>query len=174
MDIDDKYIKQFMVEGREYQKTYGPDINSSEHKKREGFDTLLKWVVERKRGKLSYAMQILTDGFDYYSYSQQVKIVKAFMFQSLSDRIFAYRKLYGLWSESFVGVVKRAWYEFHDEECGWLITRFFPKVFLAENLDVLSTPYIFFYLCKRLGQEEWFVPVKDKFKPYITIVQYLE
>ena len=40
MDIDDKYIKQFMVEGREYQKTYGPGINSSEHKKRETRDEI--------------------------------------------------------------------------------------------------------------------------------------
>jgi len=174
MDIDDKFIEQFMVDGREYQKPYGPEYNMSEHKKQESFDTLLKWVVERKRGKLSYAKQILTGGFYYYSYSQQVKIVKAFLSQSLSDRRFAYSKLYGLWDESFVDVVKQAWNEFHDEECGWLITRFFPKDFLVENLDALSTPYNYFFLCKRLGQEEWFVPVKDKFKSNITIVQYLE
>ena len=109
MDIDDKFIEQFMVDGREYQKPYGPEYNMSEHKKQESFDTLLKWVVERKRGKLSYAKQILTGGFYYYSYSQQVKIVKVFLFQSFSDRRFAYSKLYGLWDESFVDVVKKAW-----------------------------------------------------------------
>ena len=73
-----------------------------------------------------------------------------------------------------LNIVKQAWNEFHDEECGWLITRFFPKEFLAENLEALSTPYNYYFLCKRLGQEEWFVPVKDKFNPTITIVQYLE
>ena len=55
-----------------------------------------------------------------------------------------------------------------------MITRFFPKEFLAENLDALSTPYNYYFLCKRLGQEEWFVPDKDKFNPTITIVRYLE
>lgn len=174
MNIDNKYIEQFMVEGREYQKPYGPGYNRTEHKKRESFDTLLKWAVERRRGKVRYAKDILTGGFYYYSYSQQVKIVKAFLFLSLSDRRFAYRKLYGLWDESFVDVVKRAWNEFHDEECGWLITRFFPKEFLVKNLDALSTPYNYYYLCKRLGQEEWFFPVRDKFKSNITIAQYLE
>ena len=170
----DNYVEQFMVDGREYQKPYGPEYDRSERKKQESFDTLLKWVVEKKRGKVSYAKRILTDGYDYYSYSQQVKIVKAFLFQSLGDRRLAYKKLYGLWDESFVDVVKLAWNEFHDEECGWLITRFFPKEFLAENMESLSTPYNYYFLCKRLGQEEWFVPVKEKFKPNITIVQYLE
>ena len=174
MGIDNNYIEQFMEDGREYQRPYGPEHDRSKYKKQESFDTLLKWIVERKRGKLSYAKRILTDGFNYYSYSQQVKIVKAFLFQSLGDRRFAYRKLYGLWDESFIDVVKQAWNEFHDEECGWLITRFFPKEFLVENLDALSTPYNYYFLCKRLGSEEWFVPVKDKFKPNITIVQYLE
>lgn len=170
----DDYIKQFMEDGREYQRPYGPEYDKSEQKKQESFDTLLKWTVERKRGKVSYAKRILTDGFNYYSYSQQVKIVKAFLLQSMGDRRFAYRKLYSLWDDSFVDVVKQAWNEFHDEECGWLITRFFPKDFLAENLENLSTPYNYYFLCKRLGQEEWFVPAKDKFKPNITIVRYLE
>lgn len=174
MDIDENYIKQFMVDGIEYQKPYGPEYYRSEFKKQECFDTLLKWVNEKKRGKLSYAKRILTNGFNYYSYFQQVKIVKTFLFQSLRDRRFAYRKLYGLWDKSFLDVVKQAWNEFHDEECGWLITRFFPKEFLAENLYTLSKPYNYYFLCKRLGQEEWFVPDKDKFKPNITIVQYLE
>lgn len=174
MDIDNRYIKQFIVDGREYQKPYGPEYHSSELKKQESFDTLLKWAMERKRGKVSYAKRILTGGFDYYSYSQQVKIIKAFLFLSLGDRRFAYRKLYAFWDKSFVDVVKQAWNEFHDEECGWLITRFFPNEFLVENLNALSTPYNYYYLCKRLGQEEWFIPSKDKFKPNITIVQYLE
>lgn len=174
MDIGDNYIEQFMVDGREYQRPYGPEHFRSEPKRQESFGTLLKWVVEKKRGKLSYAKRILAGGFDYYSYSQQVKIVRTFMFQSAGDRKFAYRKLYGLWDESFVDVVKQAWDEFRDEECGWLITRFFPKEFLVENLEALSTPYNYYFLCKRLGQEEWFVPVKEKFKPNITIAQYLE
>ena len=163
-----------MEEGREYQKPYGPEYDRPEYRKQESFDTCLKWAVERKRGEVSYAKRILKDGFYYYSYSQQVKIVKAFLFLSLGDRRFAYRKLYSLWDESFTDVVKQAWNEFHDEECGWLMTRFFPKEFLAENLEALSTPYNYYFLCKRLGQEEWFVPVKDKFKPNISIAQYLE
>lgn len=174
MDIGNKYIKQFMVDGREYQEPYGPEYYKSEHKKQVGFDTLLKWIVEKKRGKVSYAKRILTGGFNYYSYAQQVKIIKVFLFLSLGDRRFAYRKLSGFWDESFVDVVKQAWNEFHDEECGWLITHFFPKEYLRGNQEALSTPYNYYYLCKRLGQEEWFVPVKEKFKPNITIVQYLE
>lgn len=170
----DNFIEQFMEDGREYQKPYGPESDRSEHKKQESFDTLLKWAVEKKRGKVSYAKRILTDGFNYYSYSQQVKIVKAFLFLSLGDRRFAYKRVSALWDESFIYVVKQAWNEFHDEECGWLITRFFPKDFLAENLEDLNTPYNYYFLCKRLGQEEWFIPVKEKFKPNITIVQYLE
>lgn len=170
----DNYIEQFMEDGREYQKPYGPEYDRSEYKKQESLDTLLKWAVERKRGKVSYAKRILTYGINYYSYSQQVKIVKAFLFLSLGDRRFAYKRLSALWDESFIDIVKQAWNEFQDEECGWLITRFFPKEFLAENLEALSTPYNYYFLCKRLGQEEWFVPVKDKFNPTITIVRYLE
>lgn len=170
----DNYIVQFMEDGRTYQKPYGPEYDRSEYKKQESFDTLLKWAVERKRGKVSYAKRILTDGFNYYSYSQQVKIVKAFLFQSLGDRRFAYKRLSALWDETFVDIVKQAWNEFHDEECGWLITRFFPKDFLKENLEALSTPYNYYFLCKRLGQEEWFVPVKEKFNSTIPIVRYLE
>lgn len=174
MDFDDNYIELFMVDGREYQKPYGPEHYRHMLKKQESFDTLLKWVIERKRGKLSYAKRILAGGFNYYSYSQQVKIIKTFLFQSMGDRSFAYKKLYGLWDESFEDVVKRAWNEYHDEKCGWLITRFFPKEFLAENIEALSTPYNYFFLCKRLGQEEWFVPAKEKFRHNITIVEYLE
>lgn len=170
----DKYIEQFMEDGREYQRPYGPEYNRSEYKKLESFDTLLKWIVERKRGKLSYAKRILAEGFNYYSYSQQVKIVKAFLSQRLGDRRFAYKRLSSFWDDSYADIIKQAWNEYHDEECGWLITRFFPKDFLAENLDALSTPYNYYFLCKRLGQEEWFVPVKEKFNPSITIVQYLE
>ena len=170
----DNYVEQFMEDGRQYQRPYGPEYDRPDYKKQESFDTLLKWAVERKRGKVSYAKRILTDGFNYYSYSQQVKIVKAFLFQSLGDRRFAYKRLSAIWDESFAEIVKQAWNEFHDEECGWLITRFFPKEFLAENLDALSTPYNYYFLCKLLGQEEWFVPDKDKFNPTITIVRYLE
>ena len=155
----DNYIEQFMEDGREYQKPYGPEYDRSEYKKQESLDTLLKWAVERKRGKVSYAKRILTYGFNYYSYSQQVKIVKAFLFLSLGDRRFAYKRLSALWDESFIDIVKQVWNEFQDEECGWLITRFFPKEFLAENLEALSTPYNYYFLCKRLGQEEWFVSV---------------
>lgn len=170
----DNFIEQFMVDGREYQKPYGPEYGRHEHKKQESFDTLMKWVVERKRGKVGYAKRILTDGFYYYSYSQQVKIIRTFLFQSLGDRRFAYKRLSALWDESFVDIVKQAWNEFHDDECGWLITRFFPKEYLKENLEALSTPYNYYFLCKRLGGEEWFTPVKEKFRENITIVQYLE
>ena len=110
----DNYIEQFMGDGREYQKPYGPEYDRSEYKKQESFDTLLKWAVERKRGKVSYAKRILTYGFNYYSYSQQVKIVKAFLFLSLGDRRFAYKRLSALWDESFIDIVKQAWNEFQD------------------------------------------------------------
>ena len=33
MDIDDNYIEQFMVDGREYQQPYGPDYDRSVYKK---------------------------------------------------------------------------------------------------------------------------------------------
>ena len=172
---EDWTIQHFIAEGREYQKPHAPRYNKLNYHRQEGFNTLFKWVTEKKKGKLRYAKKILKLGFDGYSYVQQSKIIKKFLFFNYCDRKFVYEKLQNMCIDNdILDLVEKAWDEFHDEECKDIIISSFPKEYILKNMDAIATPYNYYNICKRVGSEKEFIPDKRKFRKHIAIVHYVE
>ena len=168
-------IQHFMAEGKVYQKPYAPRYNKLNYHRQETFDTLFKWVVDKKKRKFRYAKKILKLGFNGYSYAQQNKIIKEFILLNYSDRRFAYEKLQKMYiDKDFLELIEKAWDEFHDEECKDLIVSFFPKTYILKNVDAIATPYNYYDICKCVGSEKEFIPDKTKFRAHIAIVHYVE
>ena len=177
LNSDSPILTMYKSLESEEHKSYNNPIKREDYKrifpKTESFDCLLKWVIEKKKGKMSYAKNILRTYFHGYSDNQQKKILRVLLLQAPGDRKFAHKKLYGNWDDSMIPYVLQCWNTFHDDTCAWLIIKIFPFDIVKKMAKELAIPSNFSTLCKRLGNDMPIYPEKDLFAPFISIVDYL-
>ena len=79
--------------------------------------TLIEWYTDKKSGKVSDARQEIKRRFGGLDWSQQKKVLRAFVEGSNEDRRWALRKMYLMWDKSFADIVARHWSQSHDNDC---------------------------------------------------------
>jgi len=127
--------------------------------------TLIKEYCNKKSGKVSDARRELHRRFEHLDWSQQKKIMMAHLQSCSSDRNWAYTQLLSLWDESFIPIVEELWLTYHEERCSWIIVNHFPDDYLTAHLEELSQGRNYYFICRRLGQNEQFPIDASRLQP---------
>lgn len=122
----------------------------------------IKGYLDKNGGKVSVSRNEIEWRFDALDWRYQKQILFAFLQSGMSDRKWAYKKLYALWDDCFIPQVKELWEMYHEMEASWLIIRFFPIDYLKQNFDSLSTGRNYYFLYSRLHNDPDFVLDKTR------------
>ena len=122
----------------------------------------IKGYLDKNGGKVSVSRNEIEWRFDALDWRYQKQILFAFLQSGMSDRKWAYKKLYALWDDCFIPQIKELWEMYHEIEVSWLIIRFFPIDYLKQNFDNLSTGRNYYFLYRRLNNDPDFVLDKTR------------
>ena len=122
----------------------------------------IKGYIDKSGGKVSASRKEIEWRFDALDWRYQKQILFAFLQSGMSDRKWAYKKLYALWDDCFIPQIKDLWELYHEIEASWLIIRFFPKEYLKKEFDKLSEGRNYYFLCQRFADDKDFVVNKTK------------
>ena len=135
--------------------------------------TLIKWFVERKKGKVVAARKEIQRRFDYLDWEDQKKIILAFLNSGKGDRTWVYPHLVKCWDDEFMPIVKELFEKHHEQSSTWAIIRYFPTDYLLQHIEWFSEGRDYFFLCRRLAYDKVsFVVDKEKLSPreYLTVL----
>lgn len=120
--------------------------------------TLIKQYLDKKGGKVVVSRKEIEWRFNALDWRHQKQILFAFLASGLTDRTWAYRKLFVFWDNCFIPVIQDLWEKHPSEEMlTWLIIRYFPIDFLQKNFMRLDKGRNYFYLCVRMSDVKGFV-----------------
>lgn len=133
--------------------------------KNKPLSTLLKLFLDKKSKCVVDSRNKLKERFYYVSYSEQRKILGAFLASCASDRKWAYTQLYNDWDSYFETKIKELWENKRELRCEWIVVKYFSEEYLLENLDHFNESS-YKYLCVRLAHCEDFVIDRSKLSDY--------
>jgi hypothetical protein len=122
----------------------------------------IKGYLDKIGGKVSASRNEIEWRFDALDWRYQKQILFAFLQSGMSDRKWAYKKLYALWDDCFIPQIKDLWESYHEIEVSWLIIRFFPIDYLKQNFDSLSAGRNYYFLYCRLHNDPDFILDKTR------------
>lgn len=129
--------------------------------------TLMKDFLGHDKQKKAEARKELHRRFEYLDYNQQIKILLAHLDSASNDRQWAYTRLIDYWEPRFLAPVLKLWENYHEIRCSWSMVQHFPKEYIIEHLEELtSIARNYYYICLRFGQDEDFTIDKTKLDPY--------
>lgn len=132
--------------------------------------TLIKEFTGHDNKKKAEARKELNRRFEYLDYSQQIKILLAHLNSVSNDRRWAYTRLIDYWEPCFIAPVLKLWETHHEPRCSWPLVHHFPKEYIIEHLDELtSIPRNYYFICLRFGRDNDFNIDKTKLAPYDLI-----
>jgi hypothetical protein len=124
--------------------------------------TVIKNYTNKKSGKVTDSRNEIQRRFFGLDWKDQKKIMVAFLDAGVSDRNWAYSRLFDLWDASFEPQVQALWETYHEEKCAWVIIRHFPKEYLREHIDLFHEGRNYYFICRRLAEDSDFVIDKSK------------
>ncbi len=130
----------------------------------ESITTLLKAFSDKRSGKVAEARLKLRDRFSKQSFQTQRKILKAMLSASKQDRLWAYIRLNCSWDNFFFEDVKFLWEQYHEKECGAVVSKHFPMQYVYDNLFLLDTHDNYTSLCIKLIHHPLFKIDKERLK----------
>ncbi len=122
----------------------------------------IKGYLDKSGGKVSASRNEIEWRFNALDWRFQKQILIAFLQSGMSDRKWAYKKLYALWDDCFIPQIKNLWELYHEIEASWLIIQFFPVDYLKQNFDSLSSGRNYYFLFCRLHNDSDFVLDKTR------------
>ena len=84
----------------------------------------IKGYLDKDGGKVTASRKEIEWRFNALDWKCQKQILFAFLQSGMSDRKWAYKKLYALWDDCFIPQIKDLWESYHEIEVSWLIIRF--------------------------------------------------
>ena len=99
---------------------------------------LIKWFVNREKGKVVDARSEIRRRFPYIDWSDQKKFLLASLSSGQTDRTWAYRQLVRYWDDSLFPKAKEVWEKFHDTEMIQPAIMCFPEDYVKSELKEFS------------------------------------
>lgn len=118
--------------------------------------SLLNLFTNKKSGKVAYARERLRKRYDGQSYTDQKKILIAFLQASKVDRIWAEYRLRDRWDPCFETLAKGVWTKHKDDIMASVVLKHLPTDFVIQEQDALSDVAGYAKLCARIGNEDGF------------------
>lgn len=118
--------------------------------------TLIRNYINKRSGKVSVSREEIKWRFDCLDWTDQKKILLAFLDSGLSDREWGYTKLLDYWDESFEPKVREVWEKYHEYRCSWVVIRYFPLDYVTAHSDEFTDERDYYFISLRLAQDKDF------------------
>jgi hypothetical protein len=122
--------------------------------------TLLRWFMDKKSGKVSYAYGRLVKRFEAQAFADQQLILRAFLAGSKKSSEWAAGRLRHNWIPGFEDDIDFAWKAHKGASVAKTIIYMMPEDYViseqAELVNALDTPDAYAILCGRLGSTPGF------------------
>lgn len=102
------------------------------------------------KGKKVKARVELKERIAYAAFSDQKKVICAFLDNVPMDRLFALKFLDTHWDEFYMSFVEKVWRLFHEMQAARVITHHFPTEFIINNQSDLIADYCYLQVRLRL------------------------
>ena len=126
----------------------------------EPISTLLRWFLDKKSGKVSYAYERLIKRFEAQSFADQQKILHACLTGGKKPSEWAAGRLRRKWIPGFEDEIDAAWKAHKGSAMARTIIYMMPEEYVlteqAELVAALDTPDAYAILCGRLGHTPGF------------------
>jgi hypothetical protein len=136
--------------------------------------TLIKNFVNKKSGRVAESREEIQKRFEYLDWKVQKKIIVAFLNSGKTDRQWAYSRILDYWDKSFEPRIKELWERYHEEQCSWVVIRYFPVKYLYENVDLFNGQRDYYFICRRLAVNKDFEIDKSKMTntDYLAVIYH--
>ena len=138
------------------------DHSSKKERPNEPISTLLRWYEDKKSKKVSYSYERLSKRFDGQSFSDQKRILRAFLEGGKKSSEWAAARLRDNWIPGLEEEIKTAWAKHKGSSMARTIIYMMPEEFVMQEQEDLvkaasdlSDAYAI--LCGRLGHTPGFV-----------------
>ena len=128
-------------------------------------NTRIKWFRDKRSGHVEEARNEIKHRFAYLDWSQQKKIIRAFLSSNKKDRQWIYSQMFDIWDDSFSPIIKGLWEKYHEQRCAWLVIRFLSKDYVLENIDLFPGGRDYYYVCRRFAGDEDFIIDENRLSP---------
>lgn len=126
----------------------------------EPITTLLRWYQDKGSKKVSYAFKRLAKRFDAQSFTDQKKIIGAFLTGGKKSSEWAATRLRQNWIPGFEDDIEAAWNEYKGPSMALTIMYMMPEEFVMkeqnELVEAACLPDAYAILCGRLGRTPGF------------------
>jgi hypothetical protein len=136
--------------------------------------TIVKWFLEREKGKVVESRQEIQRRFGGLDWSIQKIVISAFLSSGKADRKWVYEQIVWLWDNDFFPKLKEVFEKYHEKGCYRPVTWYFPTSYILEHFDELAVEHNYYSLCYRLAYEKIdFEPDRKKLSPkeYLAIIE---
>lgn len=113
----------------------------------------IKGYFDKSGGKVTASRNEIEWRFNALDWKYQKQILFAFLQSGMSDRKWAYKKLFAFWDDCFIPSLKELWELHHERELAWLIIQFFPSDYLKVNKKEFSEGRNYYFLYQRLHED---------------------
>ena len=103
--------------------------------------TILRWYLERKKGKVVESRQEIQRRFGGLDWAIQKKIILAFLSSGKADRTWAYEQLIWYWDNDFLPKTKELFEQYHEKKIFWPVIWYFPTDYIIDHLDELAVDF---------------------------------
>lgn len=124
--------------------------------------TLIKDYTNKHSRRVSVSRSEMQTRYNYLDWSEQKKIIHAFLDSSKTDRQWAYSVLLENWDNSFESRIRSLWEQFHEQRCSWIIIRYLPVEYVIQNINNFTGERDYFFICMRLAKDKCFEIDKNK------------
>jgi hypothetical protein len=138
--------------------------NVKQQEKQPAISTLIRHFSKGVKGKKVPARTGLRNRFDYQSFADQVKIIRAFLKGTRSDREWCYRKMLQWWDDVLIPDLEQAWLTYQDEKCVKTAARRLPEDFIIQQ-QIAMGKLDYKSVCRRLAHDEYFNIDKSRLTP---------
>lgn len=130
--------------------------DSTKAEKQLAIATLIKRYKDGARGKKGPARMQLQKRFDYQSFVDQLKIIRAFLSGSKTDREWCYLKLMHWWDDALIVDLEQAWLDHKDAKCVKVAVKHLSEAFIKEHQEEMGV-LDYKSVCYRLAYDSSFV-----------------
>lgn len=117
---------------------------------------LIKWFVNREKGKVVDARSEIQRRFAYLDWNDQKKILLAFLSSGKADRKWAYNELRLFGDDCFLAKATDDLETYHEPDMVRTVIECFPKSYLLEHSSELCNDDYYYSFCRRLVDDPQF------------------
>lgn len=117
---------------------------------------LIKWFVNREKGKVVDARSEIQRRFAYLDWNDQKKILLAFLSSGKADRKWAYNELRQLWDDCFLQKALEVWETYHETDMIRTAIECFPRSYLLEHSAEFGNDDYYYSFCRRFVDDPQF------------------